>query len=76
MTTAKGPPLFLIDIATLATLSPDDLAAVVTELRAGAARDGFDVQIAVDVTCPSDVATLKRFRCVWPDVTVLEFVGP
>jgi hypothetical protein len=72
----KAPPLLLLDIASLAALSPDDLAAEMTELRRFATEVGLDVQFAVDVTSRSDMATLSQIRRVWPDVQVLEFDGP
>jgi hypothetical protein len=74
--TAKSPRRIIFDVAALAGFSPEHLKAQVTELRQHAAEGGGAVEFAVDVTSPTDIATLELIRGVWPDVLVLECVGP
>jgi hypothetical protein len=62
----QTPPSVLLNVTTLAAISPADLVAEITELRRVAAEAGLDVRFAVDVTNPSDMATLKWIRRVWP----------
>lgn len=76
VTRAECPYVALIDIAGLAGLSPGDLADEIAEWRRSATEDGVGVLFAVDVTHPSDVAILAALRRAWPDVPVMECVGP
>jgi hypothetical protein len=74
--TAESPRRIILDVAALAGFSPEHLKAQMTELRRYAAEGGVDVEFAVDVTSPTEIATLARIRGVWPDVLVLECAGP
>jgi hypothetical protein len=74
--TAESPRRIILDVAALAGFSPEHLKAQMTKLRRYAAEGGVDVEFAVDMTSPPEIATLELILGVWPDVLVLECAGP